>query len=104
MKDAYRRTATGLTLAVRVTPKARRTAIEGWRAGPDGPELAIAVTPAPEDGKANGAVAALIAKALGLPKSAVAVVQGGKNRHKILRIDGPADPLSALLDSLVSKI
>jgi hypothetical protein len=107
LADRYRRTATGLALAVRVTPKAGRNAIAGWRAGngdgDGGPELAVAVTAAPEDGKANAAVAALIAEALGLPKSAVAVAQGGKARHKILRIEGDADSLCARLDAATDK-
>ena len=45
----------------------------------------------PEDGKANAAVEKLLAKRLGLPKSAVRVVTGGKNRLKGLEIDGPPD-------------
>ena len=45
----------------------------------------------PEDGKANSAVQKLVAKWLGLPKSAVRVVTGGKTRLKGLEIDGPPE-------------
>jgi uncharacterized protein (TIGR00251 family) len=98
----YRRTADGVSLSLRVTPKARRDAIEGLRDGPDGPALAVAVNAPPEDGKANAAVIALIATALDLPKSTVSLAQGGKSRHKTLRISGPADDLAARLDALIA--
>lgn len=102
MGPVYRRTADGLSLNLRVTPKARRNAIEGLREGPDGPLLAIAVNAPPEDGKANAAVIELIAKALGLPKSAIALAQGGKSRQKTLQISGPADEIAAALDALIA--
>lgn len=67
-------------LAVRVTPNARseRIAIE------DG--VRVWVTAPPEDGKANKAVIALLAKALGLPKSALAVARGEASRDKVIRV------------------
>lgn len=45
----------------------------------------------PEDGAANAAVEAVVAKALGVPKSAVRVVTGAKTRIKGLQVDGPPD-------------
>ncbi len=47
-----------MTIQLRVQPRARRTALERT---PEG-ALKAAVTAAPEDGKANDAVAALLAK------------------------------------------
>ncbi|HEU0069740.1 MAG TPA: DUF167 family protein [Alphaproteobacteria bacterium] len=102
LKPPYRQRADGLSLAVRVTPKARRDAIEGLRDGPDGPALAVAVNAMPEDGKANDAVVKLIAAALDLPKAAVTLAQGGKSRHKTLQISGPADVLAARLDAIIA--
>jgi uncharacterized protein (TIGR00251 family) len=98
----YRRTADGVSLTLRVTPKARRAAIDGLRDTADGAALAVAVNAPPEDGKANAAVIALIAEALDLPKSAVSLAQGGKSRHKTLHISGSADDLAAKLDALIS--
>jgi hypothetical protein len=46
------------------------------------------VTAPPEGGKANGAVCAAIAGALGVAPSAVRVVRGQAGRHKLLEIDG----------------
>jgi uncharacterized protein YggU (UPF0235/DUF167 family) len=46
----------------------------------------VRVTAAPEDGKANAAVIALLAKALGVPRSALAIVRGATARDKIIRL------------------
>lgn len=81
-----------LELHVRVTPNAKADRIEG--AGEDDAGrrfLKVRVRAVPEDGKANKAVAALVAKALGLPKSAVTLAVGGKSRLKRLAIEGEAD-------------
>ncbi len=75
------------TLAVRVTPKAAANRILVEPAAPGAaPRLRIYVTTAPEDGKANKAVIALLAKALGLPKSRIVIVRGDTGRDKLLRI------------------
>ena len=98
----YRRTATGVSLHIRVTPRARRAGIQGLCDGIDGPLLAVAVNAPPEDGKANAAVIDLLARALGLAKSAIVLAQGGKNRQKTLQISGPPDALAAALDILIA--
>ena len=53
--------------------------------------LKVRVRAVPEDGKANTAVQNVVAKWLGVPKSAVRVVTGGKTRLKGLEIEGPPD-------------
>jgi uncharacterized protein len=70
---------------VRVTPRASRNKILGWRA--DG-ILAVRVTAAPVDGQANAAAARLLATVLGLSRAAVAVVRGARGRDKLVRITG----------------
>jgi hypothetical protein len=74
----------GVRIAIHVTPKSGREAIAGWRGG----ELSVAVTAPPEAGKANAAACVVVAKALGVPKSAVRVVRGETSRHKQLEIEG----------------
>lgn len=74
-------------LAVHVTPKAGRDEVVGWRGG----ELQVRVTVAPEGGKANAAVCAVVAAALGVPKSSVSVVRGATARHKALDVSGIDD-------------
>jgi uncharacterized protein (TIGR00251 family) len=68
-------------LAVRVTPKAAADRIEVE----DG-KVRIRVTAPPDKGKANKAMIALVAKALGVPKSAVSLVRGERAREKLLRV------------------
>jgi len=79
-------------LTVRVQPKGSVDRVEEW--GEDGAGrrfLKVRVRAVPEDGKANTAVQNLVAKWLGVPKSAVRVVTGGKTRLKGLEIEGPPD-------------
>ena len=72
-------------LRVRVQPRAARAAIGGWRE--DG-VLSVRVTAPPLEGRANAAVGALLAAALGLPASAVRVVHGEHARDKLVRVTG----------------
>ena len=59
--------------------------------------LKARVRAVPEDGKANQALEMLLARALGMPKSAVTVVAGHTARSKTLRIDGEPDAIAAAL-------
>jgi uncharacterized protein len=86
--------AAGIRLRLKVAPKARRNEIGGWLDEPDGGKaLKVAVTAAPEDGKANAAVVALLAKEWGVAKSAISVVAGATDRRKIVEIRGPSAEL-----------
>ena len=75
------------SLQVRVTPKAsvNRVRIEER---PEGPLVRVDVTVAPEDGKANKQVIKLLARELGLPKSALVIARGQTNREKTISIQG----------------
>lgn len=87
-------------LTVRVQPKASIDGLDGWAADEGGrPFLKLRVRALPAEGAANAAVEALVAKALGLPKSAVRVVTGSKNRLKGLDIEGP-EALAARISGL----
>ena len=87
-------------MRVKVQPRARRPGLQGVAASGDGPRLRLAVTAAPEDGKANRAVCALLAEALGVAASAVTVTQGASAREKTLAVAGDAAALGARLESL----
>jgi uncharacterized protein len=97
----YRLTPTGATLRVRVTPNAGRDSIEGSEIRDDGEAvLRVRVAAVPDKGKANAAVVALLAKALGVPKSTISVVSGDTARLKTLEIVGPPDALAESVDRL----
>lgn len=72
----------GQLLRVRVQPRASRTELGGWQ----GPALRVRVTAAPTDGRANRAVAELLAEACGVPLSAVELVRGAASRNKLFRV------------------
>lgn len=78
-----------MRLAVRVTPKGGRDAIDGWALGPDDrPHLKVRVSAAPSEGAANAALIGFLAKRLGRPKSALRIVSGETSRLKLVEIDG----------------
>ncbi len=90
------KTVNGFRLRLRVAPKAARARIMGEHAG----ALKIAVTEAPERGKANAAVIELLAKRLGLAKKNVAIVQGETSPDKVAEISGFAGDASVLEHAL----
>ncbi|MFY9346066.1 MAG: DUF167 domain-containing protein [Planctomycetota bacterium] len=70
--------------AVKVVPGAARERL----VGPLGDALKIAVTAPPEGGKANAAVVAVLAHALGVPVRAVRVVSGQGSPRKVVAVAG----------------
>jgi uncharacterized protein len=90
----------GVLVRVRVQPRARRPGLRGVVPGADGPRLRLAVTEPPEDGRANRAVCAALARALGVAPSAVQVAQGAASREKTLAVAGDPAALAARLESL----
>jgi hypothetical protein len=70
--------------AVRVTPRAARDEVAGWREG----ELLVHLTAPPLEGRANQSLRRLLALRLGVPASAVAVVTGPASRRKRVRVSG----------------
>jgi uncharacterized protein YggU (UPF0235/DUF167 family) len=90
-----------LVIAVRLTPKAAQDRIEGIATLADGRVILRArVRAVPEKGKANTALEVLLAKALGVPKSAVSVIAGGTSRLKSVRVDGSPDFLTAAVENI----
>jgi uncharacterized protein YggU (UPF0235/DUF167 family) len=63
-----------MRLAVRLTPRGGRDAVDGWATGADGrPFLKARVAAPPVEGEANAALTALLAKVLGVSKSSVRI-------------------------------
>ena len=89
-------------LAVRLTPGAAADRIDGWDVDADGrPVLKVRVRARPIEGEANVALLKLMAKALGVPRSAVTLERGGQSRTKMLAVAGLSEPdLKARLTDL----
>jgi hypothetical protein len=72
------------TLSVKVVPRASRDEVVGWNGG----VLRLRVRAPPQDGRANAAVVALLAAALGVRKSAVAISTGHASALKRVAVEG----------------
>ncbi len=85
MADLTHLATPGALIAVRVTPNARRAGVQVV-----GDQIRIAVTVVPEDGRATEAARDALAKAMGVAKTRLVLVQGAKARDKVFRLDGGA--------------
>ena len=96
MSLAFRVEPDRLVLFVRLTPKGGRDAIDGVETGADGKTyLKARVSAPPEDGKANAALIALIAKVSGVTKSSVSVISCETSRLKQVAIAVDCKQLAA---------
>jgi uncharacterized protein (TIGR00251 family) len=100
LNNPWRETATGVLLRIKVQPKSRRPGLHGLVEAVDGPRLKLAVAEAPEEGRANRAVSAVLAEALGVPASAVRVVQGATSREKTVAVAGEPAGIIRRLEAL----
>jgi hypothetical protein len=81
-----RDTADGLTLRVRVPPRASKDALCGEREG----ALLVRLTAPPVEGRANDALARVLGRALGVAPSSVRVLRGETGRDKLVAVAGLA--------------
>jgi uncharacterized protein (TIGR00251 family) len=89
-------------LAVRLTPKGGRDAIDGMQVLANGRSaLMVRVRAAPANGEANTALIRLVAKAVGVPPRDVVLVSGATGRLKRLMISGDGAALLAALEKIV---
>ena len=80
----------GLTFSVYVQPRASKCAIVGVHQQ----ALKIRLTAPPVEGAANKQCIEVLAKALGLPKSQLAIAGGHSHRLKQISVSGKTSPLS----------
>lgn len=78
------RAADGVTIAIRVIPRAARSAVAGTR---DDAVLVRLKAP-PVEGAANAELVDLLSDLLGVPRRAIAIVNGDRSRSKIVRVTG----------------
>jgi len=83
-----RDTLDGAVFAVRVQPRAKRTAITGVFGEAEDAALKLALAAPPVDGRANEAVVEFFAELLNVPRSHVQILSGEKSRSKVIRIAG----------------
>ncbi|CCD90035.1 conserved hypothetical protein [Bradyrhizobium sp. ORS 285] len=101
--DPWRPAAGGLTVALRVTPRGGRDAIDGVETLSDGRSvLKVRVRAIADGGEANRAVTELLAKAIGVTKKAVRITSGTTARLKQVAIDGDASKLDQALRDLLA--
>ncbi|MBZ9776321.1 DUF167 family protein [Mesorhizobium sp. CO1-1-8] len=101
MSTPFRLRESGAELFVRLTPKAALDRLEGFETAADArSHLKARVRAVPENGGANHALEKLLAKALGVPRSAVSVVAGGTARLKTVRIEGDPATLAKSIEAL----
>jgi uncharacterized protein (TIGR00251 family) len=79
-----RKTASGVSLSVRLQPKAKKTAVLGELDG----ALKLAVTAPPIEGRANEALVRFVAELLKVARSSVTIAAGAASRNKVIRIEG----------------
>jgi len=76
--------ASGVTFAVKVHPRAKKNAVTGKV----GDALKVALTAPPVDGKANEACVEFFAKLLKVPRTSVSIAAGQASRNKVIRVVG----------------
>ena len=90
----------GVILTVRAQPGARRNGIQGEHAG----MLKVYVTQAPEKGKANQAILAVLSQELKLRSSQIELIAGETARQKRFLVRGiEREVLRSRLNALLSR-
>lgn len=84
MADWLRANPGGVSLTLHIQPGAKKTEF----AGEHGDALKIRLAAPPVDGKANAALLAFLAGALGVARSAVTLRSGETSRRKVVQVDG----------------
>lgn len=74
----------GVTFSIRVVPRASKSEIVGEHDG----ALKVRISSPPVDGTANEDVVRILAKAVGVAKSDVAIISGQTAKTKRIRITG----------------
>ena len=91
----------GARVALRVTPRATSSRVQGVEVnGAGNARLAVRVSAPPEGGKANAAVIKLLARRWRMAQRDFAVVSGAGARQKVLHVHGAPDALIARLRAI----
>ena len=87
--DPWRYSTSGISIALRVTPRGGRDDIDGIETLANGRSVVkVRVRAVAGGGEANRAVTELLAKVLGVPKARVKILSGVTSRLKQVAVDG----------------
>lgn len=101
-REPWRYSASGISIALRVTPRGGRDDIDGIEQLADGRSvLKVRVRAIADGGEANRAVLVLLAKSLGVSKASVKLLSGATSRLKQVAVDGDPARLGETLRRLV---
>jgi uncharacterized protein (TIGR00251 family) len=101
--DPWRYSLQGISVALRVTPRAGRDDIDGLETLANGRAVVrVCVRAIADGGEANRAVTELLAKALGVPKANVRILSGTTSRLKQIAVDGDPAKLGESLRRLTA--
>lgn len=90
----FKVTESGLIINIRLSPKAKDNKIIGITDIADGKKaIKVSINAIPEDGKANKALIALLAKTWKIPKTSISLISGHTNKNKILLIEGNGEDI-----------
>jgi uncharacterized protein (TIGR00251 family) len=96
-------TERGVEIAVRLTPKGGRDAIDGIERRADGRAvLKVRVRAAASEGEANAALVGLLAKSVGVAKGDVTLIAGATSRIKRIRIGGVSRTILVALEKIAA--
>jgi len=99
----FKQTQSGVTLFVRLTPRAARDRLGGVTASGEKAHLEASVRALPEKGAANAALLRLLAKRLDLPRSTIRIARGASARYKAIEIAGDPKILTQRLRPLMPE-
>jgi len=98
----YQVDSEGVLLAVRLTPRAGRSGVDGVTVEPDGRAvLRLRIAAAPVEGAANEALIRWLSDQLRMRKSDVRLIAGDKARLKRLRLLGDGAEIAERIDTLI---
>lgn len=86
--DAIQENIGGVMFAVRVSPRASRTAITGVMGEGAEAVVKIALAAPPVDGRANEALVSYLAATLDVARADIAITAGAQSKNKKIRIKG----------------
>ena len=99
----FTKTSEGVVAAIRLIPKAKQNRFSGLMRLDNGAVvLKVSVTVGPEKGMANKALFKLLTKTWGVGMQSLSLIQGKKNRNKLILIAGEPDNLFSELVAWVN--